>query len=144
GAVAASGRGRRPEGSSSWGSRDVCQDWDPDNGTEDRKSTRAFRNTHLSTGDQCTQGGGWMYGSRGVGAFAGRRASAAVLGAALLITGCSSDGDGKGDDPEAAGAGISQQPKETDPYWVNPDGTAAREVAALTKAGKKAEAEQVR
>ncbi|MGM1076582.1 glycoside hydrolase family 6 protein [Streptomyces sp. H28] len=85
-----------------------------------------------------------MYGSRGVGAFAGRRASAAVLGAALLITGCSSDGDGKGDDPEAAGAGISQQPKETDPYWVNPDGTAAREVAALTKAGKKAEAEQVR
>ncbi|MEU3945757.1 glycoside hydrolase family 6 protein [Streptomyces sp. NPDC029526] len=85
-----------------------------------------------------------MYGSRGVGAFAGRRASAAVLGAALLITGCSSDGDGKGDDPESAGTGIAQQPKEADPYWVNPNGTAAREVAALTEAGKKDEAAQVR
>ncbi|GAA2526465.1 MULTISPECIES: glycoside hydrolase family 6 protein [Streptomyces] len=85
-----------------------------------------------------------MYGSRGVGAFAGRRASAVVLGAALLITGCSSS-DGKGDESgKSAGAGITQQPKESDPFWVNPDGTAARQVAALEKAGKKAEAEQIR
>ncbi|WP_309061411.1 glycoside hydrolase family 6 protein [Streptomyces sp.] len=85
-----------------------------------------------------------MYGSRGVGAFAGRRASAVVLGAALLITGCSSS-DGKGDESgKSAGAGITQQPKESDPFWVNPDGTAARQVAALEKAGKKEEAEQIR
>ncbi|MFC9885606.1 glycoside hydrolase family 6 protein [Streptomyces pilosus] len=87
-----------------------------------------------------------MYGSRGVGAFAGRRASAAVLGAALLVTGCSSgDGDGDGDDRgEAAGAVVTQQPKETDPFWVNPDGLSARKVAELRGDGKKAEAEQIR
>ncbi|GAA3498302.1 glycoside hydrolase family 6 protein [Streptomyces prasinosporus] len=82
-----------------------------------------------------------MYDSRGVGAFAGRRASAVALGAALLITGCSSDG--KRGEPEA-GAGITQQPKESDPFWVNPDGTAARQVAALEKAGREAEARQIR
>ncbi|EFE69290.1 glycoside hydrolase family 6 protein [Streptomyces viridosporus] len=83
-----------------------------------------------------------MYDSRGVGAFAGRRASAVALGAALLITGCSSS-DGKGEEPEA-GAGITQQPKEADPFWVNPDGTAAQQVAALEKAGKETEARQIR
>lgn len=86
-----------------------------------------------------------MYGSRGVGAFAGGRASAAVLGAALLITGCSSSGDGKGEDQgDTAGAVITQQPKETDPFWVNPDGIAARKVAELREDGEKAEAEQIR
>ncbi|MBT3151025.1 glycoside hydrolase family 6 protein [Streptomyces sp. CHD11] len=87
-----------------------------------------------------------MYGSRGVGAFAGRRASAVVLGAALLITGCSSgDGDGEEDGRgEAAGAGITQQPKENDPFWVNPDGLSARKVAELRQDGKETEAEQIR
>ncbi|CAL9469064.1 hypothetical protein SUDANB176_02802 [Streptomyces sp. enrichment culture] len=85
-----------------------------------------------------------MYDSRGVGAFAGRRTSAAVLGAALLITGCSSSDD-KGDGPgRTADVGITQQPKESDPFWVNPDGTAAQQVAALEKAGKEAEARQIR
>ncbi|MEJ8669473.1 glycoside hydrolase family 6 protein [Streptomyces sp. MS1.AVA.1] len=66
-----------------------------------------------------------------------------VLGAALLIAGCSSSGDG--DDPDDnAGAGISQQPKETDPFWVNPDGNAAEQVAAYVKAGKKEDAEEIR
>ncbi|MEU5509436.1 glycoside hydrolase family 6 protein [Streptomyces fungicidicus] len=84
-----------------------------------------------------------MHGSRGVGAFAGRkRASAVVLGAALLITGCSSSDD-KGGEPDA-GAGITQQPKDSDPFWVNPDGNAARQVAALEKDGRKAEAGQIR
>ncbi|MGC3002921.1 glycoside hydrolase family 6 protein [Streptomyces sp. G35A] len=86
-----------------------------------------------------------MYGSRGVGAFAGRRASAVVLGAALLVTGCSSSDDGTKDEPEdAAGPVITEQPKEADPFWVNPDGLAARKVAELRKDGKKAEAEQIR
>lgn len=86
-----------------------------------------------------------MYGSRGAGAFAGRRMSAVVLGAALLVTGCSSSDGGDGSDKGAdAGAGITQQPKEKVPFWVNPDGTAARQVAALEKSGKKQDAEQIR
>ncbi|MFE7976710.1 glycoside hydrolase family 6 protein [Streptomyces shenzhenensis] len=83
-----------------------------------------------------------MYVSRGVPASARARASAAVLGAALLVTGCSSSDDGK--EPGDAGARITQQPKGADPFWVNPDGTAARQVAAYEKDGKGAEADQIR
>ncbi|MHC3470473.1 glycoside hydrolase family 6 protein [Streptomyces sp. 7R007] len=78
-----------------------------------------------------------MYGSWG----AGVRTSALVLGAALLVAGCSSGGGG---DDRDAGAKITQQPKEADPFWVNPDGNAARQVAAYLKAGKDADAEQIR
>ncbi|MFE9924037.1 glycoside hydrolase family 6 protein [Streptomyces sp. NPDC005774] len=85
-----------------------------------------------------------MYGSRGVGAFARRRTSAAMLGAALLMTACSSGDDG-GDDPDrAAGAEITQQPKDANPFWVNPEGTAAQQMADLRADGKKPEAEQIR
>ncbi|MFJ3302607.1 glycoside hydrolase family 6 protein [Streptomyces sp. NPDC086549] len=76
-----------------------------------------------------------MYGSRG--------AAAAVLGTALLIAGCSSSGDGGGKDG-GQGAKITQQPKGADPFWVNPDGNAARQVAAYAKDGKKDDAEQIR
>ncbi|MER7490572.1 glycoside hydrolase family 6 protein [Streptomyces sp. NPDC126497] len=79
-----------------------------------------------------------MHGSRGVGALAGRRASAVALGAALLITGCSSADD------EGAGVGITQQPKESNPFWVNPDGTAARQVAELLEDGEKEQADRIR
>ncbi|MEV5435939.1 glycoside hydrolase family 6 protein [Streptomyces sp. NPDC052682] len=94
-----------------------------------------------------------MYSGRGAGAVAARRVSAVVLGAALLVTGCSgADGengangeDGPGGRGKAgAGAGITQQPKEAAPFWVNPDSTAARQVAALEKAGKKEQAAQIR
>ncbi|GAA1414212.1 glycoside hydrolase family 6 protein [Streptomyces thermospinosisporus] len=85
-----------------------------------------------------------MYGNRGVGAFAGRRASAVVLGAALLMTGCSSSDGDSGKGPDAAGAEITQQPKDSNPFWVNPDGLAARKVAELIHDGKKSEAEQIR
>lgn len=71
--------------------------------------------------------------------------SAVVLGAALLVTGCSSSDGGDGSDKGGdAGAGITQQPTEKAPFWVNPDGTAARQVAALEKSGKKQDAEQIR
>ncbi|MFB8780066.1 glycoside hydrolase family 6 protein [Streptomyces albogriseolus] len=82
-----------------------------------------------------------MYGSRGVGAFAGGRASAAVLGAALLLAGCSSGGD---DEKEGSAGVVTQQPTEADPFWVNPDGVAAREVGELLGDGRKAEAQQLR
>ncbi|WP_128428726.1 glycoside hydrolase family 6 protein [Streptomyces cyaneus] len=84
-----------------------------------------------------------MYLKRGAWRGARARTSAVVLGAALLIAGCSSSGDGEEPD-DNAGAAISQQPKETDPFWVNPDGNAAEQVAALEKAGKKEDAEQIR
>jgi endoglucanase len=77
-----------------------------------------------------------MYGSRGA------RAGAVVLGAALLVAGCSSSGGGGKDDN--AGATITQQPSQSDPFWVNPDGNAARQVKAYEKSGKTADAEQIR
>ncbi|MHA5053398.1 glycoside hydrolase family 6 protein [Streptomyces sp. SD15] len=85
-----------------------------------------------------------MYGSRGAGA----RASVAVAGAALLLAGCFSSGGGdKSEDSggsDNSGAGITQQPKNSDPFWVNPAGNAAEQVATYVKAGKEAEAEQIR
>ncbi|GGZ79588.1 glycoside hydrolase family 6 protein [Streptomyces echinoruber] len=94
-----------------------------------------------------------MYGSRGVPS-AKRRASVLAAGAAatvLLAAGCSSGGgDGRGDDGNGNGKGetvtatITQQPREADPFWVNPDSNAARQVAAYLKQGKKAEAAQIR
>ncbi|MET9908767.1 glycoside hydrolase family 6 protein [Streptomyces sp. NPDC006476] len=74
-----------------------------------------------------------MYGSRG--------ACATALGAVLLVAGCSSSGGG-GD--HKAGATITQQPKESDPFWVNPDSNAARQVKAYAKSGKDTDAEQIR
>ncbi|MFE9096345.1 glycoside hydrolase family 6 protein [Streptomyces sp. NPDC007264] len=78
-----------------------------------------------------------MYGTRGVGAWA-----AAAVGAAVLLAGCSSAGGGGAKDD--GGAGITQRPKSSDPFWVNPDGNAARQVAAYEKAGRTAEADRIR
>ena len=81
-----------------------------------------------------------MYGSK----RSGVRAHAMVLGAALLIAGCSSGGGGDGGDDPGADTRITQQPKEADPFWVNPDGNAAQQVAAYAKAGKDTDAGQIR
>ncbi|MER5545130.1 glycoside hydrolase family 6 protein [Streptomyces sp. NPDC001118] len=70
-----------------------------------------------------------------------RASAAAVLGAALLLAGCSSGGGDKNGD---SGGRITQQPKAADPFWVNPDGTAARQLAAYTKSGDTTRAEQIR
>ncbi|MFH0518859.1 glycoside hydrolase family 6 protein [Streptomyces sp. M41] len=83
-----------------------------------------------------------MYLKRGASRGARVRTCAAVLGVALLVAGCSS---GDGDEPEDnAGAGIGQQPKAVDPFWVNPDGNAAQQLVTYQKAGKKEDAEQIR
>ncbi|MHC3819323.1 glycoside hydrolase family 6 protein [Streptomyces sp. DT9] len=91
-----------------------------------------------------------MYGSHN-GRFGMRGAGVAVFVAALLLAGCSSsgDGDGDGDGGQGSGAGknpaaIGQQPKGTDPYWVNPDGNAARQVARYTEDGNGKDAGLVR
>ncbi len=67
--------------------------------------------------------------------------TAAALGAALLLAGCSGDGDG-GDRKSAPT--VEQQPKDKDPYWVNPDGNAARQVAAYTEDGDDEKAALIR
>ncbi|BCL30381.1 glycoside hydrolase family 6 protein [Streptomyces aurantiacus] len=82
-----------------------------------------------------------MYGSRGAGA----RASVALVGAVLLLAGCSSSDDGDGDgSKDSSGAKVSQQPKDKDPFWVNPDGNAAEQVATYVKDGKDEDAELIR
>ncbi|WP_307671394.1 glycoside hydrolase family 6 protein [Streptomyces sp. V2I9] len=89
-----------------------------------------------------------MYGSytgrsRTRGRAAGLRTTgtAVALGAALLLAGCSGDGDGG--DREGAPV-VGQQPKAKDPYWVNPDGTAARQVAAYQEDGDQEKADLIR
>ncbi|MBW8800773.1 MAG: glycoside hydrolase family 6 protein [Streptomyces sp.] len=82
-----------------------------------------------------------MYDSRG----ARSAARAGAVGAALLLAGCSSGGGSGGDGPAASPqAVITQQPKEADPFWVNPDSNAARQVKAYARAGKDGDAEQIR
>lgn len=83
--------------------------------------------------------GSCMYGGKG----AGLRASTAVVGTVLLLAGCSSAGDG-GDGSDDAGSRITQRPGNADPFWVNPAGNAAEQVAAYAKAGRKDDAEQIR
>ncbi|MFI2613381.1 glycoside hydrolase family 6 protein [Streptomyces sp. NPDC018584] len=72
----------------------------------------------------------------------GVRTGVALAGAALLLSACSSSGG----DPEekTSGRPPEQQPKSEDPYWVNPEGTAAKQVASYEKDGKKDEAELIR
>ncbi|MFF3763071.1 glycoside hydrolase family 6 protein [Streptomyces sp. NPDC001922] len=78
-----------------------------------------------------------MYGSytrRGRRARAARfMAGTATMGALLALSGCFSPSD---DSTSDAGSRPRQQPKATVPYWVNPDGKAAKEVAALRKNGR--------
>ncbi|WP_306332473.1 glycoside hydrolase family 6 protein [Streptomyces sp. KL118A] len=71
----------------------------------------------------------------------GMRTGAALAGAALLLVGCSSGGDSDGD---SSSPPVKQQPKGKDPYWVNPDGNAAKQVESYSKDDKKDDAEQIR
>lgn len=83
--------------------------------------------------------GEWMYGSNS-GRGLRMTACAAATGAALLVAGCSSDGEDKGEKNPAT----SQQPKAIDPYWVNPDGNAAKQVETYTKDGDDKNAELIK
>ncbi|KLJ03733.1 glycoside hydrolase family 6 protein [Streptomyces sp. KE1] len=73
--------------------------------------------------------------------FRRRGMGAVAVGAALLLSGCSGSSDDGNDEAKPS---VSQQPKGEDPYWVNPDGNAARQVAAFEDEGKKDEARLVR
>lgn len=69
-----------------------------------------------------------------------RTGTAAVIGAVLLLAGCSSSDGGDTDGPAAVG----QQPKGSDPFWVDPDGTAAQQVADYAKSGEDENADLIR
>ncbi|MET9082752.1 glycoside hydrolase family 6 protein [Streptomyces sp. NPDC004237] len=81
-----------------------------------------------------------MYDSRG----ARSSAWAWALGAVLLLAGCSSGGGDDKKETADPGAAITQQPEGADPFWVNPDSNAARQVKAYARAGKDADAERIR
>ncbi|GAB1329450.1 glycoside hydrolase family 6 protein [Streptomyces sennicomposti] len=84
-----------------------------------------------------------MKGARPYVPGARTRVPAALLGAALLLAGCSLDG-GDDDGHGGAHAAVTQQPKDGDPYWVDPDSRAARQVTAYTRAGRTADAARIR
>ncbi|MFD4693606.1 glycoside hydrolase family 6 protein [Streptomyces sp. NPDC058463] len=69
-----------------------------------------------------------------------RAGTAAAIGAVLLLAGCSSSGD----EDKGAPAAVEQQPKGSDPYWVNPDGNAAKQVASYVEDGDKKKADLIR
>ncbi|CAM5339394.1 glucanase [Streptomyces spiroverticillatus] len=75
-----------------------------------------------------------MYGS-----YSGRvRALGAVaVGAALLLTGCTSDDGGSAAGGTGGKAPVTQLPKGDDPYWVNPDAKAAKALAEESDPAKK-------
>ncbi|MFJ3820361.1 glycoside hydrolase family 6 protein [Streptomyces nodosus] len=77
-----------------------------------------------------------MYGTNGAAA----RAAAVTVGTVLLLAGCSSGG---GDEKGRTGT-VTQRPKASGPFWVNPDGNAARQLAAYEKAGRTADADRIR
>ncbi|MEV4441543.1 glycoside hydrolase family 6 protein [Streptomyces sp. NPDC049577] len=64
------------------------------------------------------------------------RAGAAV-GVLLLLAGCSSDDAGGKESPNTLSAADlpSQLPKAQSPFWVNPEGTAAKQMARLRRDG---------
>ncbi|MFJ2646384.1 glycoside hydrolase family 6 protein [Streptomyces sp. NPDC087420] len=85
------------------------------------------------------------------------RATALAAGALLLLAGCSSGGSGGsgGDGPDgpdgpdrgeraAPTAPIGQRPKADVPYWVDPDGTAAREAVVYEDRGDRNSARLLR
>ncbi|MEU2787757.1 glycoside hydrolase family 6 protein [Streptomyces sp. NPDC007100] len=87
--------------------------------------------------------GGGPPGEPRAGRRRGAFGTASALGALLLLSGCFSSSDG-GEGGGKAASKPSQQPKSTVPYWVNPDGKAARQAAAYAKDGKSAEADLIR
>ncbi|WP_415951976.1 glycoside hydrolase family 6 protein [Streptomyces sp. KLOTTS4A1] len=63
------------------------------------------------------------------------KTGAALVGAMLLLTGCSDS-----EEPGRPEAGATQQPKAKDPYWVNPGSNAAEQLRTYESDGKDADA----
>ncbi|MFD6416874.1 glycoside hydrolase family 6 protein [Streptomyces sp. NPDC060194] len=88
-----------------------------------------------------------MYGRHGRRGTRWRAGMAAAGAAALLLTACSSDGDGgngkSGGETSGGSGGIGQRPADVSSFWVNPDSTAARQLADYGD-GEKENAELIR
>ncbi|MBI0378526.1 glycoside hydrolase family 6 protein, partial [Streptomyces albiflaviniger] len=80
------------------------------------------------------------------GAPATRRSRTRVVAVAggilscLVVSGCFGPSEGDSDHASLVGRQPKQRPKATIPYWVNPDGSAARQVAAYRKKGEDGQA----
>ncbi|OEV10240.1 endoglucanase [Streptomyces nanshensis] len=72
----------------------------------------------------------------------GSAAGCALALAGVLLGGCSSD-SGTGDDG-AGGGGVAQRPESVTPYWVDPEGNAARQAERYAQDGKKKQAALMR
>ncbi|MFE9459319.1 glycoside hydrolase family 6 protein [Streptomyces californicus] len=82
--------------------------------------------------------------ARGRSAALRTTGTATVLGAALLLAGCSGDGGHGGGGERASATAAGRQPEGEGPYWVDPDGTAARQAAAYAEDGDERNAELIR
>ncbi|MFI9238327.1 glycoside hydrolase family 6 protein [Streptomyces sp. NPDC053079] len=86
-----------------------------------------------------------MYGSNTGPRRRSRRALARTAAAGVLlllaVAGCSSSDDEPKKAAPSAPTAPSQQPKARSPFWVNPDGRAAREAARLHGKGQQGDAE---
>ncbi|MBC2877788.1 MULTISPECIES: glycoside hydrolase family 6 protein [Streptomyces] len=68
-------------------------------------------------------------------------AALAALAGLAGLTGCSSsDDEATGPGPQPSAASPSQLPRDHSPFWVNPNGNAARQAARLLGSGKEQEA----
>ncbi|MGW7516065.1 glycoside hydrolase family 6 protein [Streptomyces sp. NPDC054796] len=68
-------------------------------------------------------------------------AGGTAVGAVLLLAGCFSSSDGgSGGGGEKSGDAAGQRPRSVAPYWVNPQGNAARQAAEYREADKADEA----
>ncbi|WTO63520.1 glycoside hydrolase family 6 protein [Streptomyces sp. NBC_00212] len=81
----------------------------------------------------------WIQGSL---ALPGVRSCAVAAATALLASGCG--GAGKGPAPSPTPSEPSRPPPATGRFWVDPDTSAARQLAAYTKAGDGAKAALIR
>lgn len=86
-----------------------------------------------------------MYGShdgRGRGSARARLvAGGASVGAMLMLAGCFSSSDDGSGGGKGGGAALKQRPKAVAPYWVNPQGNAAKQLSTYENdsgGGKKA------
>ncbi|GAA2615779.1 glycoside hydrolase family 6 protein [Streptomyces axinellae] len=77
-------------------------------------------------------------------ARARRIASVAAVGATLLLAGCSSSSDDNSGGGSGGGSAIGQRPKSESPYWVNPSGSAAKQVSAYERDGRSGDAKLIK
>lgn len=88
-----------------------------------------------------------MYGSHDGRAHPMRArlvAGSATVGAMLLLAGCFSSSDEGSDGGKGGGDAVEQRPKSVSPYWVDPEGNAAKQVGEYKSDGKAGDAKLIK